>query len=60
MRAKPPVEPRVEDLFRSELVNIINMRHELVRLAEVVDRPIFEGEFGAQGGVPGRGVESRQ
>ena len=48
MRAKPPVEPRVEDLFRSELVNIINMRHELVRLAEVIDWSVFDREFGAQ------------
>ncbi len=37
MRAKPAVEPRVDDLFRNELLNIINMRHELVRLSEVID-----------------------
>ncbi len=33
LRAKPPVEPRVEDLFRNELANIVNLRHELVRLS---------------------------
>ena len=48
MRAKPPVEPRVDDLFRNELVNIINMRHELVRLAGVIDWSVFDREFGAQ------------
>ena len=48
MRAKPAVEPRVDDLFRNELVNIINMRHELVRLAEVIDWSVFDREFGAQ------------
>lgn len=37
MLAKPPVEPRVDDLFRNELVNIIKMRHALVRLAGVID-----------------------
>jgi IS5 family transposase len=48
MRAKPPVEPRVDDLFRNELANIINMRHELVRLSEVIDWAVFDREFGAQ------------
>ena len=48
MRAKPPVEPRVDDLFRQELVNIINTRHELVRLAALIDWTVFDREFGAQ------------
>ena len=48
MKAKPPVEPRVDDLFRQELVNIIDTRHELVRLAELIDRSVFDREFGAQ------------
>jgi IS5 family transposase len=48
MRAKLPAEPRVDDLFRQELVNIINMRHELVRLAGLIDWSVFEREFGAQ------------
>lgn len=48
MKAKPPVEPRVDDLFRQELVNIIDMRHELVRLGELIDWSVFDREFGAQ------------
>ncbi len=30
MRSKPPKSAVENDLFRQELVNIINMRHELV------------------------------
>ncbi len=37
MRARPPVQPRVDDLFRQELVNIIDTRHELARLARLID-----------------------
>lgn len=48
MRAKPLVKPVEDDLFRQELVNIINMRHELVRLAELIDWLVFDREFGAQ------------
>jgi IS5 family transposase len=48
MRAKPPIEPRFDDLFRRELVNIINMRHDLVRLSDVIDWAVFAREFGAQ------------
>ena len=48
MRAKPPVAPRVDDLFRQELLNIINTRHELVRLAALIDWSVFDREFGAQ------------
>jgi transposase, IS5 family len=48
MRAKPPVQPRVDDLFRQELVNIIDMRHELARLAGLIDWTVFDREFGAQ------------
>ena len=48
MRAKPPVAPRVDDLFRQELPNIINTRHELVRLAALIDWSVFDREFGAQ------------
>jgi hypothetical protein len=47
MRAKPPTPVVVEDLFRQELVNIINMRHELVRLAELIDWSVFDRQFGA-------------
>ena len=48
MRSKPPAKPVEDDLFRQELVNIINMRHELVRLAELIDWSVFDREFGAQ------------
>ncbi|MFM1988774.1 MAG: hypothetical protein RJA99_1731 [Pseudomonadota bacterium] len=45
---KPPVEPRFDDLVRNELAKIINMRHELVRLSEVIDWAVFDRRFGAQ------------
>lgn len=48
MRAKPPAPLAVEDLFPQEPVNIINMRHELVRLAEMIDWSVFDRQFGAQ------------
>jgi len=48
MRAKPPAPVVVEDLFRQELVYIINMRHELVRLTELIDWSVFDRQFGAQ------------
>jgi len=44
-----PREPRKtgeQDLFRSRLDQIINMRHELVRLAEAIDWPHLEDRFG--------------
>lgn len=45
-----PREPRntgEQDLFRSRLDQIINMGHELVRLAEAIDWPHLEACFGA-------------
>lgn len=35
-----------QDLFRSRLDQIINMKHELVRLAQATDWPVLEGRFG--------------
>ena len=35
-----------QDLFRSRLDQIINMKHELVRLADTIDWPVLEGRFG--------------
>ena len=35
------------DLFRSRLDQIINMRHELVHLAGLVDWSFFDGRFSA-------------
>ena len=47
MRPKTPdVEP-TEDLFRLRLEQMIDPRHELVRLAELIDWSRFEAEFDA-------------
>ncbi len=48
MRSKQPDKPVEDDLFRQELANIINRRHELVRLAELINWSVFDREFGAQ------------
>lgn len=48
MGPKPPSAPTDHDLFRLELVNIIDSRHELVRLSELIDWSVFDREFGAQ------------
>jgi IS5 family transposase len=48
MRSRPMPEPVEDDLFRQELVNIINIRHELVRLAALIDWSVFDRPFGAQ------------
>ena len=48
MRSKPPAKPVEDDLFRQELVNIINTPHELVRLAGLIDWSVFEREFGSR------------
>jgi IS5 family transposase len=34
-----------QDLFRARLDQIINMQHELVRLAQTVDWPWIDGEL---------------
>ena len=36
-----------QDLFRARLDQIINMNHELVRLAHAIDWPVLETRFGA-------------
>jgi IS5 family transposase len=40
-------ETGAQDLFRSRLDQIINMKHELVRLAQAIDWPVLEARFGA-------------
>jgi transposase, IS5 family len=56
---KPRVKPQdsgVEELFRSKLKNIINMRHELVRLAGLIDWARLEAHFApyySEAGRPG-------
>jgi transposase, IS5 family len=45
---KPRVKPQdsgTEDLFRSKLKNIINLRHELVRLGDLIDWARLEEHF---------------
>lgn len=48
MGPKPPAVTTNLDLFRLELVNIIDARHELARLSELIDWLVFDREFGAQ------------
>ncbi|MBN9403801.1 MAG: IS5 family transposase [Burkholderiales bacterium] len=48
MGPKSPPAVTEHDLFRLELINMVNRRHELVRLAELVDWSVFEREFGTQ------------
>ena len=44
MKAKPK-GPEQDDLFRARLVEIISMRHELVKLAALIDWEFFEREW---------------
>ena len=44
MKAKPK-GPEQDDLFRARLVEIIDMRHELVKLAALIDWEFFEREW---------------
>lgn len=56
MRPKPPSEPACDDLFRHRLSNLLDQRHELLRLAGLIDWARFEREYGelyAQAGRPG-------
>jgi len=40
-------ETGAQDLFRARLDQILNMQHELVRLAQAIDWPVLEAHFGA-------------
>jgi|GEM_PF-5160803 len=40
---KPP--PEQDDLLRARLVEMIDMRHELVKLAGLIDWEVFEREW---------------
>ena len=43
---KPRTSPREQDdLFRARLVEMIDMRHELVKLAELIDWGTFDREW---------------
>ncbi len=46
-RPREKRETGEQDLFRSRLDQIINMQHELVRLAQAIDWPVLEERFGA-------------
>jgi len=44
-----PVDERCDhDLFRNELVNLIDHRHELVRLGDLIDWHVFADEWSPQ------------
>ena len=47
MPPKLNAQPDDFELFRSRLENIIDQRHPLVRLARLIDWPLFEARFGA-------------
>ena len=56
MRPKSPAEDRDEDLFRSRLASILDPRHELLRLAALIDWAALDAAFGplyAEVGRPG-------
>lgn len=46
MGPKAPMPRADHDLFRMELVNLIDQRHELVRLAALIDWSAFEAQWG--------------
>lgn len=46
MGPKPRSDVREQDLFRMELVNLIDQRHELVKLAALIDWPAFVEAWG--------------
>lgn len=48
MGPKSRVDASELDLFRMELVNLIDQRHELVKLAALIDWPAFEQAWGAK------------
>jgi transposase, IS5 family len=48
MGPKPAEERSDHDLFRTELVNLIDQRHELVKLAALIDWQAFADKWSAQ------------
>ena len=48
MGPKPADERSEHDLFRTELVNLVDPRHELVRLADLIDWSAFEAAWSPQ------------
>lgn len=45
MKEKPQTQDSTQDLFRSELKSILNLRHELCHLSELIDWQRFEEQF---------------
>ena len=46
MKPKPPLKSPTEDLFRHRLENLIDPRHELVKLSQLIDWERFERQWG--------------
>jgi IS5 family transposase len=46
MGPKPRQNAAEQDLFRMELLNLIDERHELVKLASLIDWPAFQQAWG--------------
>jgi IS5 family transposase len=60
MRPRKPEKSESGDLFRARLDQVINMRHELVRLADAIDWDWLDGELADRFSDTGRlGTEAR-
>ena len=46
MKPQPPTDSPTDDLFRNRLDNLIDRRHELARLAALIDWQRFDDEWG--------------
>jgi IS5 family transposase len=46
MKAKPQQQELTPDLYRSQLISILNLCHELCRMSEIIDWSKFDNEFG--------------
>ena len=46
LKPRPPSDPPTDDLFRHRLENLIDMRHELVKLAELIEWERFDAQWG--------------
>ena len=46
MKPQPPPDSPTEDLFRHRLDNLIDRRHELVKLGELIDWEQFDAQWG--------------
>jgi len=59
MRPKQQQKARRDDLFRARLDQIINMRHELVALADKIDWAWLDAELAASFSDQGPGRRNR-